>query len=76
MKSNLLRLALLLSPLLAARPRCKRPNHGLAPDSPVLRFAMGKLEAALQQQGDLLKRSTNQAPRQGAKMWSLLIRPR
>ena len=37
-----------------------------APDSPMLRFALGKLEAALRQQGDTLKRTTNQASDQGA----------
>ncbi len=39
-----------------------------APDSPLLRFALGKLEAALQVQGDTLKRTTNQAPDQGAEI--------
>ena len=39
-----------------------------APDSPMLRFALGKLEAALQQQGDTLKRTANQAPDQGAEI--------
>jgi hypothetical protein len=33
-----------------------------APDSPRLRFALGKLEAALQQQGDVLKHSVQPGP--------------
>ena len=37
-----------------------------APDSPLLRFALGKLEAALQRQGVTLKRTTAQPPGQGA----------
>ena len=32
-----------------------------APDSPMLRFALGKLEAALQQRGDTLRRVSNPA---------------
>jgi hypothetical protein len=32
-----------------------------APDSPMLRFALGKLETAVQQQGDLLKRTADSA---------------
>ncbi len=35
-----------------------------APDSPLMRFAQGKLEAALKQRGDTLKRVTNPAPNQ------------
>lgn len=39
-----------------------------APDAPMLRFALGKLEAALQQQGDALKRTAHSSPDQGAKI--------
>jgi len=37
----------------------------VAPDSPMLRFALGKLEAALQQRGDNLKRWSQPSPGQG-----------
>lgn len=37
-----------------------------SPDSPLLRFAMGKLETALSKQGDTLKRIMNSAPGQVA----------
>ena len=37
-----------------------------APDAPMLRFALGKLEAALQQKGDALKRTAHSSPNQGA----------
>jgi hypothetical protein len=39
-----------------------------SPDSPMLRFALGKLEAALQQQGDTLRRITSQSPGPAAKI--------
>lgn len=45
-----------------------------APDSPMLRFAECKLEAALQQRGDTLKRVSNPAPGQTA-MLSVTIDP-
>ncbi len=45
-----------------------------APDSPLLRFAQGKLEAALQQRGDTLKRVSNPAPGQTAAL-SVTIDP-
>jgi hypothetical protein len=69
MKFNLIRLAVLPVTLLA----CAATLHAAevtvaAPDSPMLRFALGKLEAALQGQGDTLKRATNQAPDQAAKI--------
>jgi hypothetical protein len=38
------------------------------PDSPMLCFALGKLEAALQRQADTLKRTTIPAPDPGAKI--------
>ncbi|MCX6934332.1 MAG: hypothetical protein NTZ29_16880, partial [Verrucomicrobia bacterium] len=37
-----------------------------SPDSPLLRFALGKLESALQRQGHTLKRTTIQTPALGA----------
>jgi len=39
-----------------------------APDLPMLRFASGKLEAALQRQADTLKWTVKQAPDQGAEI--------
>lgn len=39
-----------------------------APDSPMLRFALGKLEAALQRQGDTLRWTGRQEPDRGAKI--------
>ncbi|WP_414661158.1 beta-N-acetylhexosaminidase family protein [Horticoccus sp. 23ND18S-11] len=63
----LVRLALLPVALLA----CAGALHAaevtiVAPDSPLLRFAVGKLESALQRQGDTLKRKPAEAPDQGA----------
>lgn len=69
MKFNLIRLALLPATLLTCAATLQAAEVTVsAPDSPMLRFALGKLEAALQQQGDGLKQKTNQAPDQGAKI--------
>jgi hypothetical protein len=43
-----------------------------APDLPMLRFARGKLEAALQRQADTLKWRVNQAPDQGAEIVAIV----
>ncbi len=40
----------------------------IAPDSPTLRFALGKLESALQRQSVTMKRTLNPAPDQGAEI--------
>lgn len=67
MKSNLIRLALLLAALFVSAATLPAAEVIIAaPDSPMLRFALGKLEAALQRQGDGLKWTTNQAPGQSA----------
>lgn len=64
MKSILSILALLLS--VAALPAAE---VGIAaPDSPMLRFAVGKLEAALQRQGHTAKRTGAQAPGASASL--------
>ena len=63
MKFNLIRFALLPVTLLACAATLQAAEVTVsAPDSPMLRFAQGKLEAALRQQGDALKRTTNQSP--------------
>jgi hypothetical protein len=65
MKFNLIRFALLPVTLLACAATLQAAEVTVsAPDSPMLRFAQGKLEAALRQQGDALKRTTNQSPDQ------------
>ena len=67
MKSRLVRLALLPAALLACAAALPAADVMVAaPDSPLLRFALGKLEAALQRQGDNLKRPVAQAPDEGA----------
>jgi hypothetical protein len=63
MKAKFIRLVGLPAVLLA----CAATTHAVevsvsAPDSPTLRFALGKLEAALREKGDTLKRTMNQAP--------------
>jgi hypothetical protein len=69
MKLNLLRLALVPTALLVIATTLPAAEITVsAPDAPMLRFALGKLEAALQQKGDTLKRTTNQAADQGAKI--------
>jgi hypothetical protein len=68
-KSNLIRLALLPATLLACAATLPAAEVTVSsPDSPMLHFALGKLEAALQRQADTLKRTTNQAPDQGAEI--------
>ncbi len=63
MKFNLIRLALLPATLLACAATLKAAEVSVsAPDSPMLRFALGKLDAALQQQGDSLRRTAHPAP--------------
>lgn len=75
MNFNLIRLAILLSTLLACAATLPAAEVTVsAPDSPLLRFALGKLESALKEQGDTLKRTPNQASDKGAKSWSRLIR--
>jgi hypothetical protein len=69
MKSKLIRLMLLPVALFA----CAAALHAaevtvVAPDSPMLRFALDKLEAALQRQSVTLKRTTNQTPDHGAEI--------
>jgi hypothetical protein len=57
MKSNLIRLLLLPVALLACTAALQAAAVTVvAPDSPRLRFALGKLESALQQRGDAAKR--------------------
>jgi hypothetical protein len=69
MKFNFSRLALLSVTLLACAATLQAAEVTVSsPDSPMVRFALGKLEAALQRQADTLKRTTNQAPDQGAKI--------
>jgi hypothetical protein len=69
MKFNVLRLALLPAMLLACAATLQAAEVTVSsPDSPMLRFALGKLEAALQGQADTLKRTINQAPDQGAEI--------
>jgi hypothetical protein len=63
MKLSLIRFALLPVTLLACAATLKAAEVTVsAPDSPMLRFALGKLEAALQQKGDSLKRTADPAP--------------
>jgi hypothetical protein len=69
MKSNLTRLTLLLAAPLA----CATTLHAAeitvaAPDSPMFRYVVGKLDAALQQRGDTLKRIGNSASDSGAQI--------
>ena len=57
MKPNLIRLMLLPVALLACASALQAAEVKVtAPDSPMLRFALGKLESALQQRGDATKR--------------------
>jgi hypothetical protein len=65
MKSNLIRLPLPLVVLLACAMSVTAAEVTVtAPDSPLLRFALGKLEAALQPRGDTLMRVANPGPNQ------------
>ena len=69
MKFNLIRLALLSAMLLTCVVTLQAAEVTVsAPDSPMLRFAIGKLEAALQQQADTLKRVANQSLDAGAEI--------
>ncbi len=69
MKSILIRVTLLPVALFACAATLQAAEVTVsAPDSPMLRFALGKLEAALQGQADTLKRTTNQAPDQSAEI--------
>jgi len=57
MKANLLRLMLLPVPLFACASALQAAEVKVAaPNSPMLRFALSKLESALQQRGDATKR--------------------
>jgi hypothetical protein len=61
MNYNLIRLALLPATLFVCSSGLKAAEVTVsAPDSPMLRFALGKLETALQQHAGTLKRTTNQ----------------
>jgi len=63
MKSNLILLALLPATLLAFTATLPAAEVTVsAPASPMVRFALGKLEAALRQQGDVLKQAAHPAP--------------
>lgn len=65
MKSTPLRLPLSLVVLLACAMSVTAAEVTVtAPDSPLLRFALGKLEAALQPRGDTLKRVANSGQNQ------------
>ena len=65
MKFNLIRLALLPATLLACAATLQAAEVTVsAPDSPMLRFALGKLEAALQQQGGHLEAHDESGVRQ------------
>lgn len=67
MKSNLPRLALLSATLLVWTARLLAAEVTVAaPDSPVLRYALGKLEAALQRQSAALKRTATPLSAEGA----------
>jgi hypothetical protein len=56
MKSNLIRLALIPATLLACAAAVQAAEVTVsAPESPMLRLAVGKLDAALRQQGHVLK---------------------
>jgi len=67
MKGLLSHLKLLISALLLCAASAPAAEISIAaPDSPMLRFALGKLDAALRLQGDTLKRTANLAPDQGA----------
>ena len=69
MKFNLIRFALLPATLLACVVTLQAAEITVsAPDSPTLRFALGKLEAALQQRGDTMKRVEKLAPDQSAEI--------
>ena len=60
---HLIRLALLPATLLACAATLQAGEVTVsAPDSPMLRFALGKLGAALQQQGGVLKHTAHPAP--------------
>ena len=68
MKSNLIRLTLLPVALFACAAALQAAEVTvIAPDSPMLRFALGKLEAALQRQAGTLKRTAESSarPRRG-----------
>ena len=69
MKSNLIRLTLLPVALFACAAAVQAAEVTvIAPDSPMLRFALGKLEAALQRQAGTLKWTANPGPGQGAEI--------
>ena len=65
-KSHLGRLTLLPVALVGCTALHAAEVTALARDSPMLRFALGKLESALQRQSATMKKTTNQAPGQGA----------
>ena len=59
---SIIRLALIPAALLAFAATLQAAEVTVsAPDSPMLRFALGKLDAALRQQGDVLKRTASSA---------------
>jgi len=63
MKSSLIRLALIPATLLACGATLQAAEVTVsAPGSPMVRFALGKLDAALRQQGHVLKRTASSAP--------------
>ncbi len=67
LKSHLVRVTLLPVALFACTAALRAAEVTVvAPDSPMLRFALGKLESALQRQSATLKKTTNQVPGQGA----------
>jgi hypothetical protein len=67
MKLNLIRFTLLSAALLACAVTLQAAEVTVsAPDSPMVRFALGKLEAALKQQGHDLKRTERPASEMGA----------
>ena len=68
MKSNFIRIALLVTLLACVATLRAAEVTVAAPDSPMLSFALGKLETALQRQSDTLNRITNQASDQGAEI--------
>jgi len=69
MKSNLVRLTLLFVVLFACAASLQAAEVTvMAPDSPMLRFSLGKLETALQRHSSTLKRTMNQVPDQGEEI--------
>jgi hypothetical protein len=69
MKLKLIRLVFLPTTLLACAAMLQAAEVTVsAPDSPMLRFALGKLEAALTQHTGTLKRTTNEAPAEGENL--------